>query len=249
MTKNSWNLTIFFDKFQFREFDIFFRIFREFAVVKNQQKCLIRIFHEFSKIKRWKIRTLFWRIFFCKILFFILIIFRVTDTSVQMSSWSQVYYYGVPILLKPNKKNSVLWQIVTRFLLSTLSSHSEVKRRKKRNQKSSHYQVNSILKWTFQMSNSFKIISGVPERDIELTLVYPKDATQYFYLEGKSLRLRSPIDRDPEDLASLQLEVRNKKKSQEIRKKFVQVCLHSVDQKVQMLLQFDNLFPKKIIKF
>ena len=99
------------------------------------------------------------------------------------------------------------------------------------------------------MSNSFKIISGVPERDIELTLVYPKDATQYFYLEGKSLRLRSPIDRDPEDLASLQLEVRNKKKSQEIRKKFVQVCLHSVDQKVQMLLQFDNLFPKKIIKF
>ena len=42
----------FFDKFQFREFDIFFRIFREFAVVKNQQKCLIRIFHEFSKIKR-----------------------------------------------------------------------------------------------------------------------------------------------------------------------------------------------------
>ena len=61
------------------------------------------------------------------------------------------------------------------------------------------------------MSNSFKIISGVPERDIELTLVYPKDATQYFYLEGKSLRLRSPIDRDPEDLASLQLEVRNKK--------------------------------------
>ena len=34
----------FFDKFQFREFDIFFRIFREFAVVKNQQKCLIRIF-------------------------------------------------------------------------------------------------------------------------------------------------------------------------------------------------------------
>ena len=63
------------------------------------------------------------------------------------------------------------------------------------------------------MSNSFKIISGVPERDIELTLVYPKDATQYFYLEGKSLRLRSPIDRDPEDLASLQLEVRNKKKN------------------------------------
>ena len=55
-------------------------------------------------------------------------------------------------------------------------------------------------------------IPGVPERDIELTLVYPKDATQYFYLEGKSLRLRSPIDRDPEDLASLQLEVRNKKK-------------------------------------
>ena len=203
----------FFDKFQFREFDIFFRIFREFWMVKNQQKCLNRIFHEFSKIKRWKIRTLFWRNFFCKILFFILIIFRVTDTSVQMSSWSQVYYYGVPILLKPNKKNSVLWQIVTRFLLSTLSSHSEVKRRKKRNQKSSHYQVNSILKWTFQMSNSFKIISGVPERDIELTLVYPKDATQYFYLEGKSLRLRSPIDRDPEDLASLQLEVRNKKKN------------------------------------
>ena len=72
------------------------------------------------------------------------------------------------------------------------------------------------------MSNSFKIISGVPERDIELTLVYPKGATQYFYLEGKSLRLRSPIDRDPEDLASLQLEVRNKKKkSQEIRKKIV----------------------------
>ena len=51
-------------------------------------------------------------------------------------------------------------------------------------------------------------IPGVPERDIELTLVYPKDATQYFYLEGKSLRLRTPIDRDPEDLASLQLEVR-----------------------------------------
>ena len=77
------------------------------------------------------------------------------------------------------------------------------------------------------MSNSFKIISGVPERDIELTLVYPKDATQYFYLEGKSLRLRSPIDRDPEDLASLQLEVRNKKKIKN-HKKFVQVCLHSV---------------------
>ena len=40
----------FFDKFQFREFDIFFRIFREFAVVKNQQKCLMNFAKESTEI-------------------------------------------------------------------------------------------------------------------------------------------------------------------------------------------------------
>ena len=73
-------------------------------------------------------------------------------------------------------------------------------------------------------------IPGVPERDIELTLVYPKDATQYFYLEGKSLRLRTPIDRDPEDLASLQLEVRTQPQCLKITEKshiqHCELCLH-----------------------
>ena len=55
-------------------------------------------------------------------------------------------------------------------------------------------------------------IPGVPERDIELTLVYPKDATQYFYLEGKSLRLRTPIDRDPEAINYLNSKFKSEKR-------------------------------------
>ena len=44
--------------------------------------------------------------------------------------------------------------------------------------------------------------------DIELELVYPDSATRYFDLDGKSLRLIQPLDRDKDDLSSLQLSVR-----------------------------------------
>ena len=55
----------------------------------------------------------------------------------------------------------------------------------------------------------FSYFSGSPDDEIELQLVYPKSATEYFYLDGKSLKLRQPIDRDPQDLAQISLEVRN----------------------------------------
>lgn len=50
-------------------------------------------------------------------------------------------------------------------------------------------------------------LSGVPDDEIQLKLVYPKSATEYFFLDGKSLKLKQPIDRDPKDLAQISLEV------------------------------------------
>ena len=48
---------------------------------------------------------------------------------------------------------------------------------------------------------------GIPNDEIELELVYPDVSTKYFYLDGKSLRLSQPIDRDPQDLAQISLQV------------------------------------------
>jgi hypothetical protein len=50
--------------------------------------------------------------------------------------------------------------------------------------------------------------AGLTGNDIELELVYPKSVkTNYFYLDGKQLRLKEPLDRDKDDLSSIQLEV------------------------------------------
>ena len=57
--------------------------------------------------------------------------------------------------------------------------------------------------------NIFQYFAGT-ENEIELNLVYPKSATKYFDLDGKSLKLIQPLDRDPADLSSLQLSVRIK---------------------------------------
>ena len=40
--------------------------------------------------------------------------------------------------------------------------------------------------------------------------MYPKSAKKYFDLDGKSLELIQPLDRDADDLSSLQLSVRLK---------------------------------------
>ena len=55
----------------------------------------------------------------------------------------------------------------------------------------------------------FQYFTGT-ENEIELNLVYPKSATKYFDLDGKSLKLIQPLDRDADDLSSLQLSVRLK---------------------------------------
>ena len=39
--------------------------------------------------------------------------------------------------------------------------------------------------------------------------MYPKSATEYFYLDGKNLRLKQSIDRDAQDLAQVSLQVQN----------------------------------------
>ena len=56
-----------------------------FAKIVNDQK-FVKFFMNLAKLRDEKFVRYFDEIFFCKILFFILIIFRVTDTSVQMSS-------------------------------------------------------------------------------------------------------------------------------------------------------------------
>ena len=50
---------------------------------------------------------------------------------------------------------------------------------------------------------------GEPDSEIKLSLVYPKSATEYFYLDGKNLRLKQSIDRDAQDLAQVSLQVKN----------------------------------------
>ena len=48
---------------------------------------------------------------------------------------------------------------------------------------------------------------GEPDSEIKLSLVYPKSATEYFYLDGKNLKLKQSIDRDAQDLAQVSLQV------------------------------------------
>ena len=56
----------------------------------------------------------------------------------------------------------------------------------------------------FQVNFTF---IGDPDGEIKLKLVYPNSAKDYFFLEGKSLRLKQPIDRDAEDLSQISLQV------------------------------------------
>ena len=58
----------------------------------------------------------------------------------------------------------------------------------------------------FQVNFTFTFI-GDPDGEIKLKLVYPNSAKDYFFLEGKSLRLKQPIDRDAEDLSQISLQV------------------------------------------
>ncbi len=59
-------------------------------------------------------------------------------------------------------------------------------------------------------------IAGAPGRDIELSVLEDppngrrggEEENDFFYLEGKSLRLKRPLDRDEKDLSSLMIQVR-----------------------------------------
>ena len=60
--------------------------------------------------------------------------------------------------------------------------------------------------WEFLESYLFSLI-GNPDGEIKLKLIYSNSVKEYFYLEGKSLRLKQPIDRDADDLSQISLQV------------------------------------------
>ena len=53
-------------------------------------------------------------------------------------------------------------------------------------------------------------IAGSPGEDVRLELSYSEESAQYashFELDGKTLRLRQPLDRDDKDLSSIMFQV------------------------------------------
>ena len=53
-------------------------------------------------------------------------------------------------------------------------------------------------------------IAGFPGDDVRLELSYSEESAQYashFELDGKTLRLRQPLDRDDKDLSSIMFQV------------------------------------------
>ena len=53
-------------------------------------------------------------------------------------------------------------------------------------------------------------IAGFPGDDVRLELSYSEESAQYashFELDGKTLRLRKPLDRDEKDLSSIMFQV------------------------------------------
>ena len=52
-------------------------------------------------------------------------------------------------------------------------------------------------------------VTGDPGTDITLDLVFSKEEEIFFRLEGKSLRLTKPLDRDEKDRSSLVFQVMN----------------------------------------